>query len=269
MDYDVINSYLDCPYKGYLTLSKKERARSVEATFHDGAANAIRHYLNSKNNFINKLGLNTGFVAFERSLKETKPNKVTYDLFTRKFINNLKSLYEKIDYKVVDSKGGVKLGIGVLPDFEVKFVVDGYQLCEDVDGNRFYTFFLYFRELGNIKPEKDLKAQIMALKVNGDIRFEKEYLKNARVVYLDFYSNDYYNRPLSNINYPASYSFLEAIVMGIKLGINYPAAKEKNCAHCEYNVSCVHSVALLHRTEGRKEYLSAVKKYHDAINKKF
>lgn len=242
MKYDVIENYIDCPYRAYMLLTNKPYNLSLENIFHLISEKSISIVFTDKSYFCNKLKVNKSVSYFENELKKYNMSQTARDTLIKKYIVNIKSLLSQKDILInVNPSQILKITV---PNIDiVELPILGYTEMLDKKNRTYYNFYVYGNFMVNDKIENFMKIRLVWHALQQNHVINNEILVNSNVIFVNFYHSIEKTCKFLKTVDSISLSHLESILLAIKLGISFPSVKPDSCNSCIFKNNCPHSCA--------------------------
>lgn len=244
MDFDVIQFYLDCPYKAFLSLSNKEVKKSEIDHFHSCAKKLLSDIFSDESIFYNKLKLNNHIKRFENRLLSAGRLQTPKDLFIRRVISSMKALLFSIDKVKILKVYGTKSYRYKTPNLDDVLI----NTCGSIEFERHNgngssrTFYVYDPFMSKEKHSNSLIARALHNAISDDRSIPESSIKHGSIIFLDSDKGFTYRYLFNQNGISSIESSMESILYALKLGISHPSPASYHCRRCLYRKSCSHSM---------------------------
>lgn len=240
MNFDVVQHYLDCPYKAMLSLTGREDLLNELAVFHIEANKMLSAIFSKAVLFDDPLKLNRHISVFEQGLLSGAQSITPKDLLIRKAIKSIRKLVSSIDKIDIDTIYGPKSYVLNIAHIEtVELYTAGCIKVKAVKGIKSrYDFYVYDLFASKSTYSNTLKSQLLHNAILKDNSLDKALLSRSNIIFIDSYKNIQYTYKINSRNPAYSMNHIESICVGIKIGIFYASPSNAHCTTCIYKKTC-------------------------------
>ncbi len=241
MNIETINSYYSCPLKGHYDTINQPSIKTFYDYYLRISHQVVGLYFLNYKTSEKQLAINRLYHRFDKLIQELKAPAEVISAFKICSKTLIKGLDAHVNSNCDSIIGPTLFRKEYTIGETIDFTVDGIsKKIEPSSGSIYYDFYLSYPFLSTYKGNLSQFPILNAIKdivVNQSI-FDKEDLNRSRFVIIDAFAPRLTAIYFHKLKYDLRFNFIEQLLAGLALQINYPRPDPQACSNCRYKDKC-------------------------------